>query len=245
MKVAVITLAFDNLERVDRALGRFKQETDLTGLDVEHFVLSISYPLPSHKTHEDGLIKLCDKHQCFFIKTPNLGQDGNIRNIENLITINRFDVICFYDPDTRPRKPSWLKDAGAILIATKECDFVTINCRITDNALCQQTERLEIEGIPVARLSWPGGWPMFIMSPRFWTTKFHKTFSFYGGSEANILNALKDAGKYGVMMTEHDDARDTEGIDLDYLSWKYYAIHRKDALSFDEWLREINNFKSN
>ena len=79
---------------------------------------------------------------------------------------------------------------------------------------------------------------MFIMSPEFWDTSFQPTHSYYGGSEPNILEALRKSGHIGVMMRTHNDSRDLQHIDAEYVAWKHYAIDKTKALSFEDWLKE-------
>jgi hypothetical protein len=79
---------------------------------------------------------------------------------------------------------------------------------------------------------------MLMFSRHFPWHHFGKTFSFYGGTEGNILDALNKSQMHGYMMREHDDMQDTDDRDHEYTAWKHYAITRPDAKSLADWLKD-------
>lgn len=235
-KVNVVMLGFDNGIRIGRAVDRFFDETDFSGLDVDFYLIAVGYPLPTPLLNSMELEMIARDNSINLVVMDNLGQDGNLLKAHELLGSDA-PMIC-YDADTRPNKPSWLKDALDVMDADPHCGFVTINCSRTDNALCQQTEHSMVAGVQVAKLRWPGGWPMLLFSSRFPWHQMRKSHSFYGGTEGNILNALKAEYMHGYMLRQHDDLQDTEDRDAEYTAWKHYAIVRPDAKSLADWLKD-------
>jgi len=224
-KIAVCMLAFDNGVRIDRAIERFYAETDLPSeIEIDFYLFALGYPIPTPETNYLELQMLASKHNVNLCVMENQGQDGNIIQVHKMLASQAHDAIVFYDADTRPNKRSWLTDALDVMAHDDKCGFVTINCSRTDNALCQQTEHLDVSGVKCAKLIWPGGWPMLMFASRFSWQHFNKTFSYYGGTEGNILDALNKSQMHGYMLREHDDLQDLDDRDGEYLAWKHYAI---------------------
>ena len=238
-KIAVSMLGFDNGVRIERALERFYRETDLPyEIEIDFYLFALGYPIPTPETNFIELQMLASRHNINLCVMHNAGQDGNLIQVQKLLASKSYDALVFYDADTKPNRSSWLTDALDVMAHDDKCGFVTINCSMTDNALCQQTEHLDVSGVKCARLRWPGGWPMLMFSRHFPWHHFGKTFSFYGGTEGNILDALNKSQMHGYMMREHDDMQDTDDRDHEYTAWKHYAITRPDAKSLADWLKD-------
>jgi hypothetical protein len=238
-KIAVCLLGFDNGVRIERAIERFYTETHLPAeIEIDFYLFALGYPIPTPETNFIELEMLASRHNINLCVMNNAGQDGNIIQVHKMLESESLDAIIFYDADTKPNKPTWLTDALDVMAHDDKCGFVTINCSITDNALCQQTEHRDVSGVKCARLKWPGGWPMLMFSRHFPWQHFGKTFSYYGGTEGNILDALTANKMHGYMMRDHDDSRDTEDMDPEYIAWKKYAIVRPDAKSLADWMKD-------
>lgn len=243
MKIAVIINAYDNWKRVCSAIDRFYAETDLTDVDFKLFVFYYRYPLPNSAENYDMIFKKCQETNTHLVVAgDNKGQDGNLMTQAKFFLGENFDIFVAYDTDIAPRKPTWLKDARKVFLADEKCGFVTIDCKITDHALQHQTRHDTVSSVPVAHLSWPGGWPLLIFRMSFLQQGYEQWHSFYGGTEGAILKALTERQMTGYMMREHDDARNLEFQDELYAVWKKYAIDKPKALSFEQWLKDNEEY---
>lgn len=235
MKIAVCILAYDNWQRVNATMERFVKETDTTGLDISRYVFYVGYPLPSTRENFDNIMTASKMHQWKLCVMDNKGQDGNIRQMAEMLN-GKADIFVPYDTDVAPRDPMWLKDAIKVFEADAKCAAVTMNCKITDDALCQQRHHDDVGGVPVKELIWPGGWPITMMRMSWLIQGYEQWHSYYGGTEGAILKAIRERDMIGYMLTNHDDGRCLNGQDVEYQHWKAYAIAKPDAKSFEEWL---------
>ena len=237
-KIGIVMLGFDNGVRIERAIERFYSETNLKDINVDFYLFALGYPIPTPETNFIELQMIASKRSINLCVMPNQGQDGNLIQAHKMLASKSYDAIVCYDADTKPDRSTWLSDALDVMAHDSKCGFVTINCSRTDNALCQQTEHLDVAGVKCAKLIWPGGWPMLMFARTFPWRLFRKTFSYYGGTEGNILDALNKAKMHGYMLREHDDLQDLEDRDAEYLAWKHYAIVRPEAMSLADWLQD-------
>jgi hypothetical protein len=239
-KISIVICAFDNWKRVERALRRL-DSFDLDGFERMLYIFNPGYPLPSKQENKAALLELADKHCAYYQDIENRGQVGNFRQIAEQIKTDGSEIYYFLDTDHNPDKPTFLQDAFTVMTAEPLCDFVTINCSRTDNSAQHQKEPTKLGGITVRRLSWHGGYPLFIFRRRFVEDYPMPIHNFYGGDEYLILEKLKRDYKLGYMMSEHDDVQDTVGVDADYVAWKRYAIDKEQAISFAEYLERRNS----
>lgn len=227
-------MAYDNTERVLRTVDeveRIRERYPHAELQVNLFFLG--YPL------NNDAAKIW--FRCFQLgfgcfATENLGQDGNINAIGQAAKDINYNTMLFFDPDFRPNNYYFLNDALRVFRADDKCDFVTMNCSQTDNALAWQQPIQTLAGVQVAKLNITGGLPVFMFRKRFLDEGYKKTH-LYGGSEGNIMTAIYERGRTGYMLADYDDLRALEGIDPEYTEWKRYAIDKPDAIDFKEWLR--------
>jgi hypothetical protein len=241
MKLAICILAYDNGPRVVATMKRFFDETDTEGLDLDCYVFVVPYPLPDKITNFQTIRKAAANTPWLITWMTNDGQDANIRKMAAFLdSVGSYDIFVPYDTDVAPRSRAWLQDAVKVFAADKKCGAVTMNCSVTDNALCQQRGVEPVGGVRVAKLMWPGGWPITMMRMSFLLGGYEQWHSYYGGTEGAILKALNERGFTHYMMRDHDDARYMTGQDPEYHQWKVYAISRPTALSFEEWLEEKN-----
>ena len=248
MKVHIVTLGFDNTERIVRTIDRFFKETDYEGLDIIYHIVDARYPYPSQAANVLNLcqflwrVALADHYPVpmhLIILDRNYGQTGNYVELKTRFEFEDDDVIVFYDTDVRPDKPSWLKDKIKVL-GSPLTAFVSMNCSVTDNAIQHMGALTDINGIKCRPMTFPGGWSTGAWSGKFFRAAPLKvTHEFYGGTEYNIQCAWRALGLQGYMMCDHDDLRDLEGMDACYNEWKHSVIAVEGKqVDFEAYLKE-------
>jgi hypothetical protein len=241
-KISIVICAFDNWKRVERALRRL-DSFDLDGFERMLYIFNPGYPLPSKQENKAALLELADKHCAYYQDIENRGQVGNFRQIAEQIKTDGSQVYLFWDADHNPAKKTWFHDAWSIFQAEDRCDFITMNHSIGSNFLQHQKPQSPVGGIAVRRLVLHGGFPIFIFRKSF-IQDYPQPLQQYGGDEWLILEKLKRDYKVGYMMEDHDDLGDYDGIDKEYVEWKKHAIDKKEAMSFEIWLKEKQNAAS-
>lgn len=236
MKISVNILGYDNYKRVIATIDRFYNETNIRGLDITMNVFIVEYPLPDSLVNFTVISKKCIWNNIDYYVIPNKGQDGNLHQMADKLAGYGYDIFVPYDTDVAPRDPMWLQDAVKIFKAAPDVAVVSMNCKITDDSLSKQQDADPIAGIPVKNLIWHGGFPICIFRHSFLESKYTQYHSYYGGTEYAILEQLRKLNLRGVMMCNHDDARNLIDQDPEYNLWKHYAISKADAVSFAEWL---------
>lgn len=236
MAIQVIILGYDNLYRCGRTIDRFHNETDIEGLAVFVTLVDAKYPEP-HKLVTSFRHLARSRHVDLITLEKNYGQDGNYNKLKEIMGFLDEDIIVYYDTDVAPKKPSWLKDALKVF-ENPEAGYVSMDCSCTDRTLLNQGAPSIIGGVPVREICWPGGIPIGIWRGAFVNrAKLHQSHPFYGGTEGNILNALRESGYKGYMMEEHDDGRDLVGQEGAYQLWKAEMIVKLEQQDFREWLK--------
>lgn len=234
--IQVIILGYDTLARCGRTIQRFHDETDTAGLDFRITLVDAKYPETGKLP--DAFFELATDFQISLITLNcNYGQDGNYNAIKRVMQFHDDDFIVYYDTDVAPKNPAWLKDT--LKVFTKaDAGFVCMNCSCTDNALANQGESSIIDSVTVREICWPGGWPNGVWRGKFLNTAtLHQSHPFYGGSEGNILNALRANDYKGYMLSDHDDARDLTGQEGAYQLWKAEMIVKHDQVDYETWLK--------
>lgn len=200
------------------------------------------YPLGDAKTRK----LLCEQHAFSYVDLcKNQGQDGNFKAMARwmrmIVEIKDDDVVCIWDPDNLPSTTTMLYLAQEIFKADAEVGFL-VPRREPEWVYNNQGQEIKIAGQRVRELTWPGGWPMSLFAGRFFRRLpelLQQSHEFYGGTEGNVLNALKRAGLKGYMFTDISDHMTSVEFDGAYIAWKQQVITQSGKqISFDDWLKE-------
>lgn len=244
MRIYVVTLAFCKASVLSKALERFEAETDIEGIFVEKLVVDCRYPL------SDGSIAdVAEFFQAKFLDLgANLGVSGNYSAVFRHLSPKPDDVMVFYDPDSRPKSRSWLKDVCRVFWAS-ECAFVSLSRQVAD--LAQPPPDVVINNVRCRKIEYACGWPMGAYRGSF--ARVAGTLEarddsgvkhdFYGFGENDSLKRMKAHNQAAYMMMDQvdwgfEDPEIQGTFDLDYVAWKIESAHKRTNVDFCEWLRE-------
>jgi hypothetical protein len=247
-KVFVIQTAFNNPTAIAKSLERFTKQTQQEGLEIEKILYDCLYPLPNYANNRKQIEDAAKYYGWQYVKMDkNLGQNGNLNKVFQDLKgkTKRNDVIAFWEPDSSVNRRDWLYACYKCLADTSfaRIGFITPT-RHPDWILGNQGKEVEIAGYRCRDLIWPGGWPMGIYSYGFIEDmqELYVSHEYYGGTEANILNAINRTGYKGLMFCDITDEGDLNDFDYSYIQWKAETIHlpKGSQKDFRDWLIEKN-----
>ena len=241
--IYVAVMGFNNPKVINGTFERFENLTDYTGLNLVKIFYDCHYPLPNKVDNKVEYKKACEKYGWEYrALEKNFGQDGNINKIFEDLKLEDQDLLLFWDPDNYPAKNTYLKNLVTHISAHPEVGYCTL-WREHPEFDMRGTQGVLIEEVPRFRyiIGGPGGWPMAIWRAEFMKKAggLHQTHSYYGGTEGNILMALRRAGMCGTMLEDEQDLMICVDNDQFYIAWKHIVINHLVHPDFEEWLQQF------
>ena len=243
-QLKIIILGFNNPTVIAETFSRFYQLTDTDNLNYELIFVDCCYPLPDREQNKETFKQLCVAHSATYMPLlRNYGQDGNYNKIFFQPWMTDDTLILFFDPDNYPEKTSYLKSAIQLQQET-QAGYITLHRHHPQFDMRTSQKQLQISpsGIRYRELNFTGGWPMALWSGS-WILKMRpliQSHSYYGGTEANIYEALKRTNTPGLMLEDFEDKMISAGCDKEYIIWKAIVINSEEHPDFEEWLDKYN-----
>lgn len=243
----IVLLGFNRAINVLFSIKDFYRQTDTQELDFKFLLVDCKYPLPLSSIQIKNFQTISNTLNIELLNLDkNHGQTGNMCKVFQYLRdkINNDDAVCFFDTDHNIKSKQWLKDALKVL-QFSNVDYVTMGAihhieGKDQNIANLQGREFVINNVKVKNTTWPGGYPICILSKKFINQDITSIHKYYGGTEYDFVEHLKKINGHGALMVDHIDLINRNNFDPLYQRWKSETIQLENGPDFIDWLKELS-----